>query len=132
MMSSKVAFFTVLFILAHTSLTQLAPTWPTTYNLRSSTILQVCNTTGPVSSDVVSRWGLIDVDWSNEKQSWCKDKPMTAEEALYSQGLAIHNARPDAIIGTYRNSIKALVSRLAPNRTFRLPSPSSSPFPPPR
>lgn len=87
---------------------QLAPTWPTSYNLRASTILQVCNTTGPVSPDVISRWGVLDFDWSTSKQLWSKEKPMRAEEALHAQGLAAHQARPDAIIGTYRNSIKAL------------------------
>ena len=89
-------------------LAQLAPTWPTTYNLRASTILQVCNTTGNISPDVISKWGLIDIDWSANKQAWCKTKPMTAEEYLFAQALAAHNARPDAIIGIYRNSIKAL------------------------
>ena len=87
---------------------QLSPTWPTTWLLNRSTILMVCNTTGPVSADVISHFRLLDFDWSTMKQLWAKDKPMTAEEALYTQGLSAHTAQPDAIIGTYRNSVKAL------------------------
>jgi hypothetical protein len=87
---------------------QLSPTWPTTWLLNRSTILMVCNTTGPVSVDVISHFHLLDFDWSTMKQLWAKDKPMTAEEALYTQGLSAHTAQPDAIIGTYRNSVKAL------------------------
>jgi hypothetical protein len=58
----------------------------------------------------VSRWGYVDFDWSNNKQVWAKNKPMTCEEDLLTQVRlsSADSANAGQRFYVYRNSIKAL------------------------
>ena len=60
------------------------PTWPPTYDMQSSTIVQPCNTSGFLDPSVFSQFGIVDVDWSNGKAQWVRP-PMSAEELLDEQ-----------------------------------------------
>jgi len=56
----------------------------------------------------VSSWGYVDFDWSNNKQVWAKNKPMTCEEDLLTQ---VKLSQEDAANSgqryyVYRNSIR--------------------------
>ena len=45
------------------------PTWPATWVLQDSTIVQPCNTSGYLD-DAYAQFGVVSVDWSNAKQLW--------------------------------------------------------------
>ena len=44
------------------------PPWPATYDMRASTLTMACNYTGTLNATHFSRFGIIDVDWSNHKE----------------------------------------------------------------
>ncbi len=43
------------------------PTWPVTYDMRSSTIIQPCNMSGFLDAELYSQFGVVSIDWSNAK-----------------------------------------------------------------
>ena len=40
------------------------PKWPSTFDMRSSTIIQPCNMSGFLDADLYSQFGVVSVDWS--------------------------------------------------------------------
>jgi len=85
------------------------PPWPATWLLNLSTAIMPANYNGWTRN--VSQWGYVDFDWSNAKQSWAKQKPMTCEEDLLTQvqlSAADAARNPAQRYYVYRNSIKAL------------------------
>ena len=90
----------------------LLPTWNVTYQMNLSTIVQPCNTSGFFSNDIlvnnVSKFGLVDIDWSNAKVYWANAKPMNCQESLLYQAQAIKSANPQTKLFVYRNLVKAL------------------------
>lgn len=46
-------------------------------------------------------------DWSNEKDIWVNDSPMTCMERLISQAQAIKAINPETKIWVYRESVAA-------------------------
>ena len=51
--------------------------------------------------------GMLPQDWSNEKDIWVNDSPMTCMERLVSQAEAIKAINPDTKIWVYRESVAA-------------------------
>ena len=45
------------------------------YNMSLSTIIMPCNYSAPYSAQVAARYGVVDLDWSNEKNLWVNDRP---------------------------------------------------------
>lgn len=50
---------------------------------------------------------MLPQDWSNEKDIWVNDSPMTCMERLVSQAEAIKAINPDTKIWVYRESVAA-------------------------
>lgn len=74
-----------------------------------STIIMPCNTSGSLEpTDFFAKFGVVDVDWSNEKELWAKAHPMDCEERLVAQAAALKAANPATKPWIYRNAIKAL------------------------
>ena len=113
------------------------PTWPATWNLQDSTIVQPCNTSGYLA-DSYAQFGIVSVDWSNGKQHWVVP-PMSTEEMHVAQAARLKAVRPGVRVFGYRNIVKALpwfkavrtamddpayedfFLRFAPNRTYHVP-----------
>ena len=51
--------------------------------------------------------GMLPQDWSNEKDIWVNDSPMTCMERLVSQAEAIKAINPETKIWVYRESVAA-------------------------
>ena len=89
----------------------LVPRWKPNWHMPTSTIVQPCNYSGLYDYDAfpaLSRYGIVDYDWSNGKKTWINSGPMDCEEMLVEQA-ARHKARtPDARVFVYRNLVKAL------------------------
>ena len=84
------------------------PVWPATWDLQSSTIIQPCNMSGFLEpAEFWSKFGVVDVDWSNAKSLWVVP-PMSAEELLVEQAARLKAARPGVKVWVYRNIVKAL------------------------
>jgi hypothetical protein len=83
------------------------PTWPVTYNMQDSTVIQPCNMSGFLNATLYSQFGLVSVDWSNAKQLWV-EPPMSCEELLVEQAAQLKAARPGVRVMGYRNIVKAL------------------------
>jgi len=49
---------------------------------RNSTILMGCNYTGAFDESLAAEWGLVDLDWSNNKPLWTTTRPMDAENEM--------------------------------------------------
>ena len=68
------------------------------------------------NASYAAQFGVVSYDWSNAKQLWAQDHPMTCEEALTKQAemvlaemgsqAALPGAQPR--LWVYRNTIKAL------------------------
>merc|ERR1711871_59663 len=58
------------------------PKYRPTYDMRSSTILYGCNYTGEFDETFAAEWGLVDLDWSNNKPQWITARPMDAGNSL--------------------------------------------------
>ena len=54
------------------------PTWPPTWRMQDSTIIQPCNFSGFLNASHFSQYGVVSIDWSNAKQ-W---KDFSLEGAL--------------------------------------------------
>jgi hypothetical protein len=63
----------------------MLPKWTPTWDMRSSTMLYTCNHSGFHNASYAAQFGVVSYDWSNAKQSWAQDHPMTCEEALTKQ-----------------------------------------------
>ena len=96
------------------------PPWPSTYDMRSSTILQPSNTEGFLDNASATQWGIIDLDWENARKLWANDlsqKPgratSTCENRMIQQVEKLKAARKERgprFNGTswvYRNVVKA-------------------------
>ena len=67
-----------------------------------------CNSSGLVNADFAGKWGMVGVDWSNDKRSWTKAKPMNCSASLLAQAEAIKAVNPATKVMVYRNLAKAL------------------------
>eukprot|EP01043_Picozoa_sp_COSAG02_P004533 COSAG02_NODE_119_length_35335_cov_12.823192_13_plen_163_part_00 len=91
------------------------PKWKPTYQLNASTSLMTLNSDGTLDAhaDVLRNWGIVDIDWSNDKSGptgWARQRPMDSSERSLRQAKALKDANPDAHTKymLYRNMIKAL------------------------
>lgn len=84
------------------------PPWPPTYSMPASTILMACSYSGFLNISAVSRYKIVDIDWSNGKELWANDAPMTCEESMLEQVALIKAASPTTRVWLYKNLIKAL------------------------
>eukprot|EP01047_Picozoa_sp_COSAG01_P106982 COSAG01_NODE_36040_length_523_cov_1.023585_1_plen_137_part_10 len=84
------------------------PQWEPTFNMAKSTVAMPCNYSGYYNLDALDGFGYLQFDWSNRKDEWCQDKPMTASESIARQSAMVHAKSPDVKIGVYRNGIKAI------------------------
>lgn len=128
-------FFSVLWLaatydataaLGHVVPGKVLPTWPQTWDMRRSTGMMVCNSTGAVDPALAAPWGMVDLDWNGGKNVWSATKPMSAEEFMLANILAIRAVNPNMTgwvsvrgkratlvclmvpLQVYRNGIKAL------------------------
>jgi hypothetical protein len=91
------------------------PPWPATYNMTLSTFVMPGRSEGMITDGStwqhIRRFGLIDVDWSNDEDVWMATHPMSAEEALVEAAVAIRAANVDLMPGqkvfVYRDPVIA-------------------------
>ena len=89
----------------------LSPKWPVTYQMNESTIIMICNYSGYLSKEILpklTRFAIVDVDWSNANAVWVNESPMTCQQALLTQAKAIKAVNPKTKVFVYRNLAKAL------------------------
>eukprot|EP01060_Flectonema_neradi_P012834 TRINITY_DN19614_c0_g1_i1.p1 TRINITY_DN19614_c0_g1~~TRINITY_DN19614_c0_g1_i1.p1 ORF type:complete len:414 (+),score=69.34 TRINITY_DN19614_c0_g1_i1:47-1243(+) len=101
----------MVWLLSTLAVSSLVPKWEPTYMLNRSTIVMACNETGYFDADAVaklSKFGVVDIDWSNAKELWSKTSPMDCEERLVKQAEVIKAASPTTKVFVYRNIVKAL------------------------
>mmetsp|Transcript_37467 Transcript_37467/g.98270 ORF Transcript_37467/g.98270 Transcript_37467/m.98270 type:complete len:448 (-) Transcript_37467:258-1601(-) len=101
------------------------PHFPATWHTPSSTFVMACNYSDWLSPAVFSRFGVVDIDWSNGKEMWANEHPMDAEAAALHQAALIKNAAcpqacplpagcptrqacPQKRVWVYKNLVKAL------------------------
>jgi hypothetical protein len=84
------------------------PRFESTYNMTRSTIVMPCNVSGFYDVSLLSSFGIVDYDWSNARQHYINQKPMTCEEDLITQAAMTKAANPDQKVFIYRNLVKAL------------------------
>lgn len=84
------------------------PKWQPTFNMRASTKIMPCNYSGYYNMSTLADYGWIQFDWSNRKDLWCQDKPMSTSETISTQAQLAHAALPSAKIGVYRPGVKAI------------------------
>ena len=90
---------------------RLLPKWSATYQMNLSTIVMACNYSGPFSESTlkkISKFGIVDIDWSNNREYWANQKPMTCQQTLITQAQAIKKYNPKTKLFVYRNLVKAL------------------------
>jgi len=93
------------------------PPWPATFRLNASTFVYTCSyerLTDVSPSSVIARFGLVAFDWSEGKELWDKESPMTCEETLVAQAAALKRSNPAARVLAYRNIVKALPWQATP------------------
>ena len=83
------------------------PPWPPTYDMAASTITMFCNFSGWLDPDSLAPWGLVDVDWSNQRHSWTMKQPMDCEERLVTQAEKLRQQNPAQKPWVYRNLVIA-------------------------
>ena len=87
----------------------LLPPWPPTFSLQRSTIGMPANESGYLDVGLASKFGIIDLDWSNSKAHWSAAQPMNDEELLIEQAAEIKAASGGKTrVFVYRNLVKAL------------------------
>jgi hypothetical protein len=84
------------------------PSWPANYSLSGSSIVMPCNDSGFFDASIVSKFAVVDFDWSNAKQLYVNSAPMNCEELLIEQAALIKAVSPNTRIWVYRNLVKAL------------------------
>ena len=57
--------------------------------MRKSTLIMPCNASGLLTQRNVSKFGIVDYDWSNAKELWANSgsKPMDVSAALVRQAI---------------------------------------------
>ena len=83
------------------------PNRPPNYMMNASTIIMPCNNTGYTDPSTTLGWGVVDFDWSNDKATWAKSKPMNDEELLFKQVQMTTAATKNATVWVYRCSVYA-------------------------
>jgi len=83
------------------------PNRPPNYMMNASTIIMPCNNTGYTDPSTTLGWGVVDFDWSNDKATWAKSKPMNDEELLFKQVEITTAATKNATVWVYRCSVYA-------------------------
>lgn len=81
------------------------PKWTPIYQMNRSTIVMPCNESGYFSDDTLkelSRYGIVDIDWSNAKQVWASTSPMNDQELLLASAQKIKKLNPDTKVWVYR------------------------------
>ena len=61
---------------------KVLPTFPQSWDIRRSSAMMVCNSTGPVDPVFAKSWNLVDLDWNGGKNVWSATKPMSAGVCL--------------------------------------------------
>jgi hypothetical protein len=82
---------------------QALPTFEPSYDMFESSIIMPCNYTGPFSLDASTRWGIVDIDWSNAKRQWVQAQPMRSQEELVAAAAAIRAVSNRTKVWIYRN-----------------------------
>jgi hypothetical protein len=90
--------------------TPVTPSWKPTWMTRFSTTIMPCNISGFFNPTFAATYGLVDYDWSNNRNGWvrdgsCESSLLTAAYDTLRAG-AGHAQMPRVFV--YRNSIKAL------------------------
>jgi hypothetical protein len=83
------------------------PPWDPSYNMLDSLISMQCNHSGFSSPKRGAEFGIVSYDWSNAKNLWAHEKPMSCEELLVQQVEKTKEAGGKRIF-VYRNIVKAL------------------------
>eukprot|EP00947_MAST-08B_sp_MAST-8B-sp1_P003127 g3127.t1 len=86
----------------------LLPPWPPTYNMSLSTIMQPCNYSDFLEPSFASKFGIVDIDWSNNKDKWANAHPMDSEALMVEQASRLKQHNPQSRPWVYRNLVKAL------------------------
>jgi hypothetical protein len=87
------------------------PDWEPTWDMPQSTIIMPCNYSGYTTDPVVSKFGIIDYDWSNARFAWVNNAPMNCQDRLVKQAqITKAGAKPgsNTKVFVYRNLVKAL------------------------
>lgn len=84
------------------------PYWEPTWDMKMSTIIMPCNTSGWFDPAFAARYGIADFDWSNGLQQWANTAPMDCEERLVKQASMTRAINPRTKTWVYRNLVKAL------------------------
>ena len=93
------------------------PSWKPTYQMNKSTFVYTCNYTGPSdvsNTSILAKFGMVFLDWSESKEIWVKESPMTCSETLLSQAKALRLSNPTSKIFLYSNIVKALPWMIMP------------------
>ena len=104
MPSTSASVFALLCLLSAT--TAQTPLFPQTYALNRSTVVMPCSSGAPLAASF-ARYGLVQIDWSDQKSVWAAAKPMNCDSLLSAQADALVGDGA-ARVGVYVNSIKAL------------------------
>lgn len=83
------------------------PKFPATYEMQKSTIFMPCNYSGHYNPSVAAKFGIVDFDWSNQKDQWVNDSPMTCKERLLAQAKVIKAINNETKVWVYRESVAA-------------------------
>ena len=111
------------FILAtlHVALSQTLPKWVPTYDMNSSTVIQLCNYSGYFSNEALGQlvhYGIVDIDWSHAKMLWSNVYPMNDQESMLTQAKILKKANPVQHVWVYRLSI--FISNICTSNTYNL------------
>jgi hypothetical protein len=101
----------VVLVVLGSSNASVLPNWKPTWDMASSTIIMPCNYSGYTTDPVVSKFGIVDYDWSNARHDWVNSAPMDCQERLRKQAeMTKAGASKNSSIKVfiYRNLVKAL------------------------
>jgi hypothetical protein len=76
--------------------------------MNQSSIIMICNNSGPVAASLAGQWRIADVDWNSNRIGWSAARPMNTEEDMLANLQAFRAVNPNSIGWLYRNGIKAL------------------------
>ena len=76
------------------------PAYPVTWQMNRSTVIMPCNYTGYLDPASLGGWsgGLVDIDWSNAKSLWVRQRPMRDEAMLLEQVRRLRASDPQGKI----------------------------------
>jgi hypothetical protein len=81
------------------------PSWPATYVLNESTIIEPCNRTDFLTPADVAGYAVVQLDWSGARMGpggWAAARPMDPEERLLRQAALLKAAAPRQRVGVYK------------------------------